>query len=124
MDIKKLLIYILIGFYIGFIISAVLDPSDICGGNKSIKIWGPLGFILIATTLLILFFFISESIKKDRYFITLIIVFGILFEKFIAQPYIKQNNLSTFADYIIMPLIHLAIFYIPRILVKKILNKK
>lgn len=118
--INKLLVYVLIGFYIGFLISAVLDPSDICGGNNSIKIWGPVGFILIATILLALFFFVSEKIRRDSYFIILIILFGILFEKFIAQPYIKQNELSAFADYIIMPLIHLAIFYIPRILVRKI----
>jgi len=124
MKIRKLLIYIAIGFYIGFLISAVLDPSDICGGKNSISLWGPFGFILVATILLILFFFVSEAIKKDKYFIILIIIFGILFEKFVAQPYIKQNQLSAFADYIVMPLIHLAIFYIPRILIKKIFNKK
>jgi len=117
---SKLLMYVLIGFYIGFLISAVLDPSDICGGNDSIRIWGPIGFTLVATGLLVLFFFVSEHIKKDSYFIILIILFGICFEKFIAQPYIKQNELSAFADYIIMPLIHLAIFYIPRILVRRI----
>jgi len=124
MKIKKLLIYIAIGFYIGFLISAVLDTSDICGGENSISLWGPFGFILIATILLIIFFSISEAIEKDRYFIVIIIIFGILFEKLIAQPYIKQNQLSVFAGYIIMPLIHLAIFYIPRILIKKIFNKK
>ena len=121
-DWRELIVYIAIGFFIGFLISAVFAPGgDICGSKESLS--SPLVFISIATGLLIIFFFVSKLIEKDLYFIPIIIAFAILFEYFIAQPYIVKSNLN-FAEFLIgIPLVHLSIFYVPRILVRKIFKK-
>ncbi len=121
-DWRKLTVYIAIGFFIGFLISAVFAPGgDICGSGESLS--SPLIFISIATCLLIIFFFVSNFIEKDIYFISIIVVFAILFEYFIAQPYIVKSDLSFIEFFVAMPLVHLAIFYVPRVLVREIFKK-
>lgn len=119
---RELVAYVTIGFFIGFLISAAFAPGgDICGSGESLS--SPLIFISIATGLLIIFFFVSNVIKKDRYFILIIIAFAILFEYLIAQPYVVKSNLNSVELIIGMPLVHLAIFYVPRVIVRKMFKK-
>lgn len=120
---KELLVYVFTGFYIGFFISAFVAVSDICGGEGSIKVWGPLGFLIIATVLLMIYYFVSKLIKKDLLFILIIVVFAVAFEGLIAQPLIKRNIMDLLVLLIAMPIVHLAIFYLPRVIVKKIFKK-
>ncbi len=121
--IKEALAYIFTGFYIAFLISAILDVTDIYGGSIG-DMMGPKLFIGIATLPLIIFYFVSGVIKKDLHFIIFIIVFAVLFEGLIAQPLIKRNGMPILVLLIAMPLVHLAIFYIPRIFIKKIFGKR
>jgi len=121
---KELLVYVFSGFYIGFLISAVLDVTDICGGGSTVSAWGPRSFIGIATLLLVVFYFISKKIKKDLYFIALIVVFAIIFEGLIAQPLIKGTKVDFLTLVLALSVIHSAIFYFPRVLTRKIFKQK
>ena len=116
----KLIIYVVTGFYLGYLISALLDITDICGSEQSVSYWGPKGFLTVATLLLVIYYFISYFIKKDLYFIFTVIIIAIIFEGLVAQPYIKGNEMNFFELWMAMPIVHIIIFYIPRLFLKKV----
>ncbi len=121
--ITELLIYIFCGFYIGFFISALADITDICGSPEAINFWGPKGFLVVATVILIFYYFVSKFVKKDLHFIIIVVIIAVLFEGLVAQPYIKRDNMDFIELWAAMPIVHFLIFYPPRVLIRKLRYK-
>jgi len=108
-------VWICLTFYITYLFS-VIDVKDICNDAR--------GFVIAWTLIFTAFYFLNKLIKKDWQFVSLAVVLGMAFEYFIIQPIRPDRDVTSILMWVVMVIAYIAMFYIPRILLRKIFREK
>ena len=108
-------VWICMTFYITYLFS-VVDVKDVCNDAR--------GFVIAWTLIFTVFYFVNKVIKKDWHFVLLAVILGMGFEYFIIQPMRPDRDPTMILMWVFMIIAYVAMFYIPRILLRKVFEEK
>lgn len=108
-------VWICMTFYITYLFS-VIDVKDVCNDAR--------GFVIVWTLIFTAFYFVNKIIKKDWQFVSLAVVLGMAFEYFIIQPIRLDRDVTSILMWVFMVIAYVAMFYVPRILLRKMFDKR